>query len=365
MRGGATLLGLGLTSLVLVGCAATPVRVSIRGEALAASPLSTGTSGVSRQIQVPGAAGQRADWPGRESRRLVAPDTRRLLDEALAALRKNRQDAFEAALREFQREAEAALRRQNVQFREELEREQAALWASFLDEVRPRFLAHAEQEGPLRTELAARAGMPDPGPVREREGANPFAGPRRQEQIQAIREEIAESEGAFRAFLTQSLETYLAALAASDAKRQQAEAEAAGRAQAQALSRTQALLGDEAEPAVEVQRGTADLPARAGAQQAVPAGSARTWQGQSTPLPPESVPLRQAQARLFASERGYTLVPPGPGVRDVTEEFLEWRKERQSGRLDRSRCVWAQPWWGIPTSRCLARCRPEPPTRSG
>lgn len=332
MRGAATLAGVGLLGLLLAGCASAPVRVSISGEALAASPSDFGGNQTMRQIQVPGSAGAVTQWPAREARRLVAPDTRRLLDAALAALRKNRQDAFDAALREFQREAEAALRRQNAQSREELEREQAALWESFLNEVRPRFLAHAGQEGPLRTELAARAGMPDPGPIREREGANPFAGPRRQEQIQAVRAEIEASEGAFRAFLNQALDSYLTALATSEARRQRAEAEAAGRAQAQALSRTQALLGDEAEPAIEVQRGIADLPARAGAQQSVPAGSATRWQGQSTALPSESVPLRQAQARLFASERGYTLVPPGRGVRDVTKEFLEWRKQRQTGR---------------------------------
>ena len=332
MRGAATLLGAGLMGLLLAGCASAPVRVSIRDEALAASPSSFGGFSASGTVLVPGTAGATAVWPSREARRLVAPDTRRLLDEALAALRKNRQDAFDAALREFQREAEADLRRQNAQFRQELEREQAVLWDSFLNEVRPRFSAHAEQEGPLRTELAARAGMPDPGPIREREGANPFAGPRRQAQIQAVRDEIAASEAAFQAFLTQALENYLAALNASETRRQQAEAEAAGRAQAQALSRTQALLGDEAEPAIEVRRGTADLPARAGGQRSVPAGSSARWQGQSTPLPPESVPLRQAQARLFASERGYTLVPAGPGVRDVTKEFLEWRKQRDTGR---------------------------------
>ena len=199
--------------------------------------------------------------------------------------------------------------------------------------IRARFDAYDAERRPLVARLAFLAGYPDSNSV-----LAPTVYPgtkiaeRRAAEAKELKARIAALDAAFDAGVQaerdaaeRALAERLAALN-EDLKRMRADVDArAAREAAAQLRRLNANL------ALQLNGGPITLPA-------VPARSVRL--PATAPLPgvpsipatppPDPLPRLKAELRIWSGLRRVRVVPPGPGVRDATEEFAQWRRAHRS-----------------------------------
>lgn len=254
--------------------------------------------------------------------------------EARAAARANQEAAYAQAVQElrqlYRAEASSGQRRLREELLVKSEKDFEALYA----DIRGLFERHADRVGPKWTRLATVAGFPDP-PVKSRRPppAIDVVAAAEFKEAARLRDEINSLDAAYRRdigsrfeelrqqFRARSSELAAAGILALDSADQRAEAEAR-----QLADR---LIKDLEESMVADFERLESVPGRAVAVKGPPYRSPQ-FPDPADPAWTESDRLLR-QAELFARLKGYRLVAPGSRVRDVTEEFKEW-KRRPAGR---------------------------------
>ena len=274
----------------------------------------------------PGGAGaQAATLPGEPGRNVFLGSALGRAESALAEVLAKREAALARARADM---VEAALAAERARTRVRLERlveERDMKSREALGLLRAKFVEHADLVGPLWTELAWRAGLPDPDPNSEREpNLKVFGDQTDVVRARTVRSEINALDGTFRTAVveawesvetwrrTRETEVMADAALREDAARTRAEQEAAQLM----LTARAGLLGSDLEEFVRlepVEAVSVALPAVEFRTPAWPRSGATEW---------TAADRADGQARVFAGVQGKRLAKDG---RDASPDFRLWR----------------------------------------
>lgn len=324
-------LGIGLSLVTLCGCTPRSEFVSID---LAAVPLSSKTASAPLvRVTDPGPGTVEARLPDLPARNVFVGSGKEIAERAVKVARKNQDEAYRQALAELRDayRAEAAAHSNEV-----LSARRKAFESRFNEvygALRLLFDEHAERVGPLWTRLAVLKGFPvGPGKVKPSAEAV-FFGRDENKIAEHLKKEIAAADADYRTEVARRVEALRHEWRGIQTDLEAERIVALDEAEQRAMSDAQKLVTDilkglEQSMIKDIQR----LPAVPGSRVKVdalrvsepkfPAASAVPWDERDR---------LQRRADLFARVSGYRLVKSGPGVRDVTKDFLEWDK-KNTGR---------------------------------
>ncbi|MCU0315047.1 MAG: hypothetical protein MUC92_00480 [Fimbriimonadaceae bacterium] len=251
---------------------------------------------------------------------------RRIRDQAFERVRF---DLVQRANREVSAEAREKLQALTERFESQTK--------EILEELRLIFESHARQVGPKRVTLAFLVGFPDPDPGSERQarGKEPEE-IRRLREAQQVRSEIAQLEAEYRRSTDDALARLYREFREGIAKLDQENREELGRRTAESEQQAREIVRDSVP---KVQETMLDAPKQLPpvSNREVGISSAPSARRQATPIQPAS-PARytderrwEDQKETFLQSRNYRLAQPGEKGKDVTEEFLKWRRQFANG----------------------------------
>lgn len=312
-----------LTLAGVVGCKTTPETVSIDlkrfaiQEAEFAKEANPGKSISIRATEV---------LPEVPKRNLLVGTGETEAKLALDAARQSQERAYKEALSDLTRAYRAAAASKGREETAKLLAEYRGKFDALYGKLREEFEHHAERVGPLWTRLATLAGFPDKGNPKRLPPPADFIDRKEAQEAIEIRKQIALLDADYRRRAAAQIEDMRQSfrLANSDLEAQKIlQTEAATQAAEREAKRvaSEVLKGLEASMINEIER-----------LEAVP-GVSVAIEG-SAPIMPLQVSdggarwtasqRLVARADLFARSKGYRLVAPGPGIRDVTQEFQVW-----------------------------------------
>ena len=248
--------------------------------------------------------------------------------------------------RETQRQAaEAVLERLKTAYIEEARnraeadravahREHEERLSSEIDALYGLFVAHAAEIEPLRFELAGIVGFPDPDPrsLKVPAESNQKAY-KRFLAARTIRERVIALDKEYKAEVERRMEGIQlrrnALLDSIDSKETAGREEARNRARSEADKVTRDTLDALESSALETE---ARLPPVTGASSSVNSDPVSVGQAGTAPAKSESRDDLEAQLAVFLKTSGYRLTDSPKGGRDVTQEFLAWRRNYLAGR---------------------------------
>ena len=323
----ASSLFLGLSLGFGAACAPEPGLVSID---LSVVPVLNETT-VSRQPQ-PGIAGvgsQEGAVPAISARTVLVGSGTGLAKDAIAAARRNQERAYRQALAEL-KDAFLAEARSNNQEQALVARKEFDIrFRSLYGELRVLFEAHAKFVGPLWTRLATIRGFPEKPGKQRLPPESDFVGRAEAKEATAIRKTISDADLDYRTEVSRRVEglrqEWRAVLTELEANRIVALDAAEVRAGEEAKKMvTEAMKNLEQSLIQDIER----LPGVPGAKVTMERVEAPKVDIPEDPGPDWKDTDRMRQrAGLFARTKGYRLVQPGPGVRDVTKEFVAWQNK--------------------------------------
>lgn len=325
MRPVLTALGLALFG-ILAGCAREPEAVFID---LSRVPLPARRPTLPDVPQAPEPAvgSTTATLPAIPSQELLLGANEKRLQAVLDEIARNRRDTEAAVRKRLERAYLADVQRARTARRQELEPKHEALLDEVYAGLRAVFERYANQRYLPQVELALRVGWPDPDPESTR------TAPAR---VVELRKRLAELDGEYRrerdARFAAAYEVIDAELSGLLTEMARLEAEALDRATREAAARARATEVEAL--AKSPMRKNVRLPA-------LPKVTVTT----RAPDPPIEAPrlatpdfgdvdqrLLESELRIFLAHRGYRRAGRPHGVRDATQEFIEWRKPFHAGR---------------------------------
>jgi hypothetical protein len=275
------------------------------------------------------------ELPGIEPTNVFFGSAQERAVEALRVYRQTQQDAAEAVLERLRKaylnEVELSVRTETTQ----ADKEHSARLDKAVEEIHAVFLRHAAAVEPLRYELTQLVGFPDPDPrslkVPLEENQEAY---KRFLRARTLREQIIALDEEYR---TEVARRMAAVRAVRDQRYAEIEADAgAKRSDALARARQEAdRVSNDAMAALEPTAldPSAQLSAVPGATASVQSGpvSVATQPSQSAVLRETEQDLED-QLEVFLKTYRYRRTPDKSLGRDVTEEFLVWRRKFTDGR---------------------------------
>jgi hypothetical protein len=279
-----------------------------------------------------------ARLPALERRVVGTGVTQERLQEARQVIRENQRQAYQDLLRAFQRAATREGERLAAQMLLELEPIRLELREQTAERIRSAFEQYAEQKGPLLARLAALVGFPDPDPQSLRQSTEVRYFPPRHEEAREVRAQLAAVEKKYDAMVAQIMADIQAQFDV-DLTRVQAQIEQMRQdlhQQAVAEATRQVQRAQEELTATLVQREIIVVPPEPARIVEIPAGQR-----------PERVPtlapqieaepgwgpaeIVESDLEIYLAVNGYIRSTTRRGARDVTAEFIEWRRARVAG----------------------------------
>ena len=240
---------------------------------------------------------------------------------AAAAVLKDLQEAYLAQVDTLQKEGEESLA---VEYR---------LWLdSAFEELHTEFEVHADEVGKLWRSLSWRVGFPDPDP-RSLAKSSDFTRSRQLAEAKELREDIRQRDTSFRDLVSEKIGLIQAE---RDRKLGQYRSEMdtqriieLDRAKKEADAFTEQAFAILERSALDPE---AQLPAVPRADSAVNSAPAPRWDWQKPTLPKETRDDLRTQLEIFLKVNGFKLADSREGAKDVTQEFVAWRRNYLAGR---------------------------------
>lgn len=314
-----------LIPLLAGGCTPAKERVSIDLSSVEAEPGFLVPETVVSFLTIPGRTSRLEDLPASRLYESLSSDVEAGIVEALEA---SRRAAFDRALESLRRQNEGLIAAELQAAQESIREADERDWTETSDELRVIFERFAPQEGRLRTRLLAMDwarrvrgevfGLE--AQLREQLREVP------RENAVAWEKELEALKAEFQALIGPVMEAYLVRHEGRKRVPEELTAELRAsldeEARAIAASVVETTYAEMADFDAALSESLEPVEGRSAAMASSPGGR-RRLEGLERGRPESAESL----AALFVERNHFELVEPGPGVRDVTEEFQEWRKQ--------------------------------------
>jgi hypothetical protein len=329
-----------LPAFIGAACSPEPQRVYIDFDAVLATDAQAAPSVMSGPPPPAAFPAFRGELPPLPTGKVALPETGKRLEEAKRLVKSSNDQAFDALARQLREIKVAEVARQGAVKVEALKPMLAEVRSEALKKAAAAFAESADRRGRALVRLTVLVGFPDPDPMSTRE-TDPSVrrARRRSEPAKTWREIIRTIDADFdeevRKLDAEALEKYFTALARvyeeMDVAKQAAEAEALREAAAQrgqAPKDLRSLIAESGERTLQaVPKSEVAIPSGpnpAGAPALPASGAARASLDERSRL--------ESDALIWLATRRYTLGRTKDSGRDVTQEFIKWRKEQLAGR---------------------------------
>ena len=312
------------------GCASGPELVYV--DLSAVEPLSVNVAPSAASGHEPREIGSTGSILALEERRVFIGSAQDKASDALEVYLQTQAEAAESVLNGL-RDAYMAEVDSAQRDGEQLILEEYKAWLDTeFDELHAEFVKHAKLTGPLRYELSWKVGFPDPDPGSLATSTDEIE-MRKLESVKGVRERLNALDSTFRSLVAERLgrlereqESKMRAL---EAEMNGERAAALQRAQKEADAVTAQAFAILQRSALDPE---AQLPAVPSVESAVNSELATRWTWQTSDPPSESQEQLRAQLAVYLRVHGFQLTEQHGEGRDVTQEFVVWRRIYLAGR---------------------------------
>lgn len=312
------------------GCASGPELVYV--DMSAVEPMAVSAAPDARNEHSQEAISSSGEIPALEERSVFIGSDQDKATQALSLYLKTQEQAAESVLK-GRREAYLAEVDSLQRDGEELILDEYRAWLDeAFEELHELFLQHAKKIGPLWHDLSWRVGFPDPDPGSITTSSDQFKA-RTLQEAKELRIGLRAMDGEFRTLVSERLsrieEERSSRVSAFTAEMDEKRVDALERAQKDADAVTEQAFAILERSALDPE---AQLPAVPSVGSAVNSEPAPRWNWPSRDRLAESQDDLRAHLEVFLKVNGFKLAKSPGKARDVTQEFVVWRRNYLAGR---------------------------------
>jgi len=324
-------LGLAATAVLGGGCSGSrPERLYVNLSA-AASQIQDQPGQAFRTFGQKGLPGVAAELPGLPAQITLSDDSRELSREAWDEVQASRDRLYQDLKAKLTSSYLAEVRGLREEKRMDLEEAHAKKLDSAWEGIRKKFDELSKQTGPLMYRLSWLSGFPDPDPSSRRRSLSDKLRQAELEEAAKIRTKIKELEDHYRlevrsilAGIQAEKDSVLNRLVEEENRQ---DADLVRQADAEAKRRAAQALSAIAESDFQPQGVLPSQPALKVQDPGVKPKPATDWD--SPPRSPWPLNARlKDEAMIYIRLQGGVFSPTAQGAKDVTQEFLAWRRSR-------------------------------------